>query len=87
MSEAEEKAYVRGERAALVRIMTDCARQLGYEEPLSKTAALLHEIEQARAALRSVCAEHGDADFNECTHLVDIIENHLRKHLDGKECG
>lgn len=85
MTEQEEKAYLRGERAALVRIMTECARQLGYEDPLAKAAALIEEREQAKAKLREVCEEFGDPDFEDDLHLADIIDNHLLKHLQSED--
>jgi hypothetical protein len=87
MTEQEENAYLRGERAALVRIMTECARQLGYEDPLAKAAFLIEQIESAKAKLREACEEFGDPDFEDDLHLADIIDNHLLDHLRSEEEG
>jgi predicted secreted protein len=85
MTEAEEKAYRAGQRAALVRVMQDCARQLGYEDPLAKAAALIAEREGAVRELRRLCAEHGDNDWPDDLHLVDVIDKHLGRYLESDD--
>jgi hypothetical protein len=85
MSEAEDKAYLAGRRAALVRTMQDCARQLGDDDPLAKAAACIEERESAVRALRAICAEHGDNDWPDNAYLVDVLEKHLRCWLDSAE--
>ena len=82
MTESEEKAYSRGERAALRSIMSECARKLGYDDPLRRAAALISEREQAIVTLRKVCEEYGDNDWSDDAHLADIIEKHLHRVLD-----
>jgi predicted secreted protein len=81
MNQKEEKAYVRGERAVATRILLECARTLGEEDPLRKAAVYIAEREQAIAALRELCAEHGDNDWPDNLRLAYIISKHLGRHL------
>ena len=83
MDENAEQAWVRGNRAAWVTMLGECLRQLGYESSTTQQYAWIVEREQAIAALRSLCAEHGDNSWPNDLHLADIIEKHLGKHLDG----
>jgi predicted secreted protein len=82
MTAEEERAYVAGRRAAMTRILMDCARELGYDDPLLKAATLIEEHENARAALRRICAEHGDNDWRDSEPLADVIADHLECYLD-----
>ena len=45
----------------------------------------LKEREVAVAALRELCGEYGDNDWADDLHLADVIEKHLRRHLDAKQ--
>jgi predicted secreted protein len=63
------------------RIMLECARELGEDDPLRKAAVYIAEREQAVAALRELCAEHGDNDWPDNLHLADIIRKRLGRHL------
>lgn len=84
MTRNEERAYLRGRREALTRIMLGCARELGIgpNDVGTRLANLLREREEAVAALRHLCAEHGDTDFEDDLWLPDIVEKHLGRHLD-----
>lgn len=53
---------------------------LGYENVTEQ--AWIAEREAAIAALRRLCAAHGDNDWPESLHLADIIEKHLGRHLE-----
>jgi hypothetical protein len=77
MNIQEEWAYERGSRAAWLAMLLECLRQLGYDDPDSKMVAWVKERESAIAILRSICAEHGDNDWDETQYLSDILEKHL----------
>lgn len=81
MNEAEEQAYVRGQRAIWLRLLSECLRNLGYESPEAQQAGWITEREEAIAQLRDVCTHHGDNDWDETLHLADIIDKHLANHL------
>ncbi len=81
MTAKEEKAYEKGHRAAATRIIMECARELGEDDPLRKAAHYIAEREQAIAALRELCAEHADNDWPDNLHLADIIRKRLGKYL------
>lgn len=81
MTESEEQAYLRGERAAWRNLLADAVKHLGYDTEDGKLAALLSEREQVVEALRQVCEDHGDNDWGAELHLADVIEKHLRRHL------
>lgn len=72
-----EQAYERGSRAAYLVILSECLRQLGYADPEVQKVAWIKEREAAIAALRSMCALHGDNDWSDNLHLADIINKHL----------
>lgn len=76
----EEQAYTEGSRAAWRKILLEALTNLGIEERDKHDWAL--ERAEAIAALRRICAEHGDNDWNEDLSLADIIEKHLSRHLD-----
>jgi hypothetical protein len=66
-----------GERAALVSMMREITRRLGYEH--TKLDAMIIQREEAIAALRSLCNERDGADneWPNDLHLADIITKHL----------
>jgi len=77
---AEEKAWAEGRRSAFRSLLGECARELGGED--RKLAAVLAEVEASRVALRQLCADHGDLEWDDRLHLADVIEKHLARHLD-----
>lgn len=79
MTEQEEQAYSEGNRAAWLHIYAEAARMLGYDG--LPEARLAIEREQAVAALRILCRDHGDNDWPDDLHLRDVIDKHLGKHL------
>jgi hypothetical protein len=81
MTEAEEKAYIAGNRAAWASLLSTCLRELGYDSPESNGAAWAAEREAAIATLRSACSEFGDNDWDESLHLSDVIEKHLMRYM------
>jgi hypothetical protein len=86
MSEAAElhdNTYVAGQRAAYVRIMQECAKEIGYAEPLGKASELIEEREQVRAMIGRVCETYGIA-FNERTNTLDALDE-LLQYLEADE--
>ncbi len=86
MNEAEEQAWVAGNRSAWREMLARCLTELGYEcRPPGTTvelARVVSQLEQARAALRDICARHGDNNWTNDLNLRDVIDKHLARHLD-----
>lgn len=83
MTESAETTYIAGQRSAYVRIMQDCAREIGYADPLGKASELIEEREQVRAALRRVCVTYG-IEFSERTNTLDALDE-LLQYLEPEE--
>ncbi len=83
MNEKEERAYVQGSKAAYRAIMQQAMTGLGADATTAQEYTI--ERSQALAALRQVCADHGDNDWQDDLHLADIIDKHLGQHLDREE--
>ena len=81
MTEKEEQAYVNGSRASHRRMIDYCIMNLGKQDMTKEQA--IEELEGARGALRSLCAEVGDNDWDDRLHLADVIDKHLGRHLIG----
>lgn len=75
----KEIGYLEGKRAAYKSMLGNCLKNLGYTE--EKQARLAYEREEALAVLRRLCDEHGDLRWDDDTHLADIIDKHLGRHL------
>jgi predicted secreted protein len=60
-------------------------RGLGRGGPEWDAARLIAEREMAIIALRRVCTDHGDSDWDDDLNLSDIIEKHLARYLDDKD--
>ncbi len=82
LADAIEGAYERGERAAILRVLRTCLQELGYGSAESGQARWVLEREATIAALRSVCDEHGDNDWDDQLHLADVVDKHLARHLE-----
>jgi hypothetical protein len=82
-SEAHERGYITGMRLARTYMLASILRDLTGEEvsDLDRALVLLArrvtEREEAIAALRDICARHGDNDWPDNLHLRDVIEKHL----------
>jgi predicted secreted protein len=70
-----------GQRTALVGVIRDALRQLGYDDPEAATSAWIVERQGAVVALRDLCASHGDNDWPDDLDLSDVINKHLANHL------
>jgi hypothetical protein len=80
-ADSDECNYEQGRRSALKSVLVTCVSELGYSTADSRCAAWIVERESAIAALRDVCADHGDNDWDNKLHLADIIEKHLHRNL------
>jgi hypothetical protein len=77
-----EAIYLAGRRAAWRSVLHHAIRELGYKDDwFTSPARMIAEREDAIAALREVCGEHGDNDWPNDLRLADIIEKHLATHL------
>lgn len=81
MNEKEEQAYIQGSRMAWVTMLRECLSNLGYDDPEAMKASWVIEREATIAALRSVCSDFGDNDWEETLILPDVIEKHLARHI------
>jgi hypothetical protein len=79
MTPKEEKVYVEGKRVVWRQLLGEALKALGGDRKTE--AQWLLEREDAIAALRSLCREHGDNDWTEDLHLADIVNKHLGRHL------
>ncbi len=81
LAEMQEEHWTRGERAALSAQLQHILIELGYSEEY-KPEFYIKEREQTIAALRRICDEYGDNEWDNNLFLGDILEKHLRRHLD-----
>lgn len=79
-----EPSYLEGERAALRAMLSEILRRLDVsaDAPQRTIARLTKEREDTIAALRRVCRDHGDNEWDGSLYLADVVEKHLAKHLD-----
>lgn len=85
MTESEETAYEQGSRAAWGQMFRECLKALGYDGSDAERTRWMLEREAVVAALRGLCAEYGDNEWDEDEHLADVIEKHLTRHLNAPE--
>lgn len=83
MTEAEERAWMEGQRAAYARIMGECLPHLDGDTRDAAKWAL--ERAAAVAALRELCRDFGDNDWPDGLHLADVIEKYLGRHLHAED--
>lgn len=81
MTDAEEKAYVEGQRVAWRAMLHETLVKLGRDSAEYNEKAWLLEREEAISMLRGICAAHGDNDWPDELSLADIIEKHLGDYL------
>lgn len=84
MTPPEESAYERGRRSAYQSLLADIIRELGYDTIDARKAKWIVEREDVVAALRAVCEDYGDNDWDETLSLADVIDKHLHRHLDDR---
>jgi hypothetical protein len=78
----DEQSYIEGSRRAWLFMLRECLRQLGVDDVEAGKAQWVSERQEAIARLRHVCASFGDNNWPDDLHLADIIEKHLRRHLE-----
>src|SRR5688572_14835259 len=79
MTEAEEQAYQNGSQKVWLELFQLCLKNLG-EETSDQHGWVIERAEAVRA-LRDVCGEVGDNEWDDDIHLYDVIHNHLTDHL------
>lgn len=81
MNDSEETAYGQGYRQALSGILSTCLRELGYEDTEATRCEWVIERESTVSALRNICRDWGDNDWDDDLSLADVVEKHLRRNL------
>jgi hypothetical protein len=71
-----------GNRHELLIVLNEVLEHLGYDCPEVQAVAWVLEREDAVARLREVCAVYGDNNWPATARIGDVIEKHLRHHLD-----
>lgn len=82
LAEARDQGYVEGRRAAAREQLTAALAVLGWESVEAAAGCGARELDEARAALREVCRDHGDNDWSDDLNLSDVIEKHLAPYLE-----
>lgn len=83
MNDTEERAYAAGQKSLASRLLAELLREFGDAEPTAaEVARLQSERQEAIAALRDLCGEHGDNDWSDSLYLSDIISKHVHCTLD-----
>lgn len=86
MSEVRDEHWARGNRAAWVRMLETCIRELGIEDPDVGQARWVSEREDTNAKLRELAEEYGlDSNWPEDLHLADVVEKWIWKRLPEPE--
>ena len=76
-----EDSYEQGSRMAWRLMLQKCCQELGYDDPEAGKVRWIVERQEALNALRSVCADYGDNNWESSLHLADIIDKHLHRNL------
>lgn len=74
--------YESGRRTAYTELLRTCLRELGQEVSEYSGVRLALEREETLSALRKICSDYGDNDWEPNLHLSDIIKNHLVRYLE-----
>lgn len=80
METRQDHFYTQGKRATWIWLLNECLHHLGYEQ--YPQGRLVLEREETLAALRQVCAMHGDNDWPDERRLGEVVEKHLWPHLE-----
>ncbi|MFI5296907.1 MAG: hypothetical protein ACHREM_02320 [Polyangiales bacterium] len=85
-SSEHERGYIEGRRRTSLNLLTHALRELGGFDDGSDDATKLlarhvAERQEVVALLRGLCAEHGDNDWKDTDHLVDVIDKHLMRDV------
>lgn len=82
MTPEEEKAFQRGSKAFARQILSICAHEL-RSVPGDELALQIARADTV-AALRRLCDDYGDNDWEDDLSLVDVIDKHLEPYLDAE---
>ena len=63
-------------------MLQTCLQELGIDDPETGKVRWVLEREATVAALRGVCENHGDNEWDEKLHLADVITKHLENYLE-----
>lgn len=80
----KDNDYIAGYRDAIAFVLLDCMKYLGYEDVDAKRCAWVMERETTITALREICEDFGDNEWEENLSLADVVEKHLARHLYDK---
>ena len=83
-SDRDEIRWEAGYRAAATNMLREALKMLGYRGDEAAHAKWILERNATLDALRNVCADHGDNDWEPDLHLADVVEKHLARHLDSR---
>ena len=84
LEEKNERHYLNGERFVYNEMIQTALSGLMYPKDM-KIEVLIVERERIIKALRSLCEDFGDNDWNEHLSLPDVIEKNLGNHLRRNE--
>lgn len=76
--------WITGNRAAWRAVLSQACRELGVGDSKADKVRWALEREEAIAALRRACKDHGSNDWNEKLNLSDIIDKYLVRYLNEK---
>lgn len=80
LAEIKEQSYLLGRQQLLVGQLGDILRELSPMQDVSKEW-LIKERAETIIALRSICEDHGDNDWEDNLHLADVVHKHLGDYL------
>jgi hypothetical protein len=81
MNDKEEKAYLRGRKAAYREQLGAALGELQGDDGDLTRERLIAERADAIANLRRICDDHGDNDWPDNLRLSDIIDKHLARYI------
>jgi predicted secreted protein len=89
LQELMEYHYILGQRSAFVSQLHNILNELSVPytdiddapENLMTIARLTVEREDTISALRGICEDHGDNEWDNNSHLADVVDKHLGKYL------
>lgn len=84
ITEAREQGYLAGVRSANLNALRHVLSEMrcNGDDAEAKLHAWRLERGEIVALLRRVCAEHGDLEWEDDLHLVDVLDKHLFRHME-----
>jgi predicted secreted protein len=76
----DDRHYIEGMKAAYKSMLSECISHLGAEDK-DKYAWQLERAATV-AALRSLCEDIGDNDWEDNLHLADVISKHIVPYIE-----